>query len=166
MLLALDPGSEKTGVVLMDPDTWVISAHAILPNPELLLMIQGGAYGASHLVIEEVRSYGNIVGRTIFQTVFWSGRFAQAFESMGVGRWSMMQRQLVYRSLLARPTGTDAMVSCAVRDLYAERFAGRLGGGKVPVKGKKASPGPLYGVKADEWQALALALTWAREGVQ
>lgn len=34
-------------------------------------------------------------------------------------------------------------------------------GGKERAIGKKATPGKLYGVSADVWQALAVALTWA-----
>lgn len=32
--------------------------------------------------------------------------------------------------------------------------------GKEKAIGKKATPGPLYGVVGDEWAALAVAVTW------
>jgi len=42
-----------------------------------------------------------------------------------------------------------------VRRAIMERFGGS------ECKGTKAAPGPLYGIKADEWQALGVCLTFA-----
>jgi len=36
----------------------------------------------------------------------------------------------------------------------------RYGPGREKAIGKKKSPGPLYGIRKDEWQALALAVTF------
>jgi hypothetical protein len=35
----------------------------------------------------------------------------------------------------------------------------RFGPGKDKAVGRKATPGPLFGLKGDEWSALAIALT-------
>jgi hypothetical protein len=36
----------------------------------------------------------------------------------------------------------------------------RFGPYKEKAIGKKATPGPLFGIHADEWSALAIAVTW------
>ena len=45
----------------------------------------------------------------------------------------------------------DANIRAAIID--------RFGPGKEKAIGKKSAPGPLYGIKGDEWSALAVALT-------
>jgi len=42
-----------------------------------------------------------------------------------------------------------------IRQALIDRY-----GGKETAIGKKQNPGPLYGIKADEWQALGLAITF------
>jgi hypothetical protein len=46
---------------------------------------------------------------------------------------------------------TDANIRASLIDRY--------GPGKDSAIGSKRSPGPLYGLKGDEWSALAVALT-------
>jgi hypothetical protein len=41
-----------------------------------------------------------------------------------------------------------------VRTALLDRFGG------AGAKGTKAAPGPLYGIAADLWSALAIAVTW------
>ena len=88
------------------------------------------------------------VGVEIFQTVFWSGRFAQAWP----GTWSLLPRRAVKLALCHSARATDATVRQALIDRY--------GPGRQQAIGTKKAPGPLYGITADCWQALALAIAY------
>lgn len=152
MLLALDPGCENSAVVSL----WADKIDGfIMPNQELLRWL-GHDIDDSYtrgwtLVIEQVESYGMPVGREVFETVFWSGRFAQAWAARG-GVWILMPRRAVKLALCGSPRATDATIRQALVD--------RFGPGKDRAIGRKASPGPLYGIKADMWQALALGVVY------
>lgn len=148
MLLALDPGCDQSAVILMESGE---VRGFIMPNPDLLKWLGLREASRSTLVIEQVESYGMPVGREVFETVFWSGRFAQAWAARG-GVWTRMPRRAVKMALCGSPRATDATIRKALVD--------RFGPGKDRAIGRKASPGPLYGIKSDMWQALALAVTY------
>ena len=49
--------------------------------------------------------------------------------------------------------------SAAAKDTnIRQALIDHYGGSKAEAIGVKAKPGPLYGIKADEWSALAIAL--------
>jgi hypothetical protein len=149
---ALDPGPEKSALVCVSDGT--VSGH-IWANNELLSAIKGGKIPpfSQHLVIESVESYGMPVGREVFETVFWSGRFAEAWQGRGLGcSWSRLPRRAVKLALCGSVRATDATIRQALVDRY--------GPGKEAAVGRKASQGPLYGIRKDLWQALALAVTY------
>jgi hypothetical protein len=150
---ALDPGPEKSALVAFSDTNGPVSG-AIWQNDELLQALKGGPVGGTaHLVIEQVESYGMPVGREVFETVFWSGRFVEAWQSRGLRfSWSRLPRRAVKLALCGTARATDATIRCALLDRY--------GPGKERAVGVKAKPGPLYGIKADLWQALALAVTY------
>jgi hypothetical protein len=79
-LYAIDPGTEKSAVVVVHPDGRRIEG-GVHPNAELLDSLLGQLTQPGHLVIEQIASYGMPVGREVFETVFWAGRFAQAWQS-------------------------------------------------------------------------------------
>ena len=74
-ILALDPGPDKTGWVHYG-DGRVLCA-GIAPNADVLAGIN--SFDARILAIEMVASYGMPVGREVFETVWWIGRFTQAW---------------------------------------------------------------------------------------
>lgn len=144
--LAIDPGTVESGWVLYDG---AVRASGVLGNDAMLAKVceQGVTGEADELVIEMVASYGMPVGREVFDTCVWIGRMVQAWREPGAVR--MVYRQDVKLHLCGSLRAKDANVRQALID--------RLG----PV-GLKASPGPLYGVRAHAWSALAAAVT-ARE---
>jgi hypothetical protein len=121
-------------------------------NAELLEIIE--VTMASVLAIEMVASYGMAVGATVFETCVWSGRFIE--------RWLVSDKRRpepvrVYRKevkihLCGSMRAKDANIRQALIDRY---------GGKESAIGKKANPGPLYGMSGDCWSALAVAITAA-----
>lgn len=107
------------------------------------------------VVIEKVESYGMAVGAEVFDTVLWAGRFAEAAHRVPV---VMLPRRAVKLALCADSRAKDANI----RQALIDRF-----GGSAAI-GRKAAPGPLYGISRDVWSALATAVTYTLrpEGVE
>lgn len=150
-ILAIDPGSEQSAYVLYEAGR--ILAHGIVPNGAVVDLFGDSfeAFMASDVVIEQIASYGMPVGREVFDTVFWCGRFYQAAWDAGWRDLHQMPRREVKLHLCQSARAKDANVRQALLDRF---------GGEKAAKGCKASPGPLYGLRKDEWQAAALAVAW------
>jgi hypothetical protein len=107
------------------------------------------------VVIEMVACYGMPVGAEVFETCVWIGRYLEALGPNsvvdGYERVCRMKRQAVKLHLCHSNKANDATIRQALID--------RFGPTKLEAIGNKAAPGPLYGVKADVWAALALAVT-------
>lgn len=148
-VLGLDPGYRQSAYLVFDGVRVV--DHGISQNEDLLLKLETAHFSEGVvLVIEEMQlfstSYG--VGREVFDSVFWSGQFAHAWRPRPYDR---ILRSKV-RGHLQASKGGDAAVRASLID--------RFGPYKETAIGTKAKPGPLYGIKADEWSALAIAVTW------
>lgn len=149
-VLAIDPGPVQSAYVIWDGS--YVQAYDKCPNVDLLLQMQAGIdfFRVGRLVIEQVASYGMPVGAEVFDTVFWAGRFFEAMRGAARHR-DLLPRRDVKLHLCGQARAKDANI----RQALIDRF-----GGKDKAIGKKAAPGPLYGLTADEWQALALAVTY------
>jgi hypothetical protein len=151
LLLAIDPGPEQSAWVLYN--TWDHRPFSWekIPNDQLLNLLDDTL--AERLAIECIASYGMAVGASVFTTCEWTGRFIERWR-MGMRlRYTEVRR--VYRRdvklhLCASMKAKDSNVRQAIIDRY---------GGKDKGVGLKASPGVLYGMKADVWQALGVAIT-------
>ena len=147
IILALDPGTDKTGWCLFDGR---YLDGGILENSEMLERLGSRDYampfGAGHLAIEMIASYGMAVGREVFETCVWIGRYWEAWRAVSFGDDPMLvYRKDVKLALCGTPRANDANVRCEIQD--------RLG--KV---GTKKEPGPLFGVKSHVWPALGVAI--------
>lgn len=151
-VLGIDPGCFQSAWVLFDGER--VQAHFIESNEAVRDALLDGShsYMADALVIEQIASYGMPVGREVFDTVFWAGRFYEAARQYASQKTiALMPRREVKLHLCQSARAKDAHVRQALLD--------RFGGEKV-AKGNKASPGPLHGLRKDEWQALALGVVW------
>ena len=157
MIFAIDPGTTKSGWVLYEPHRVIDSGVA--DNHDMLEWVKAGQ-GASILALEMVASYGMAVGKEVFETVRWVGRFQQA--------WHQPERvKLVYRAqvklhLCKSAKANDANIRQALIDrigppctIATEERIGKRGQALVPKKVRV--PGPTDGISADEWAALAVA---------
>lgn len=143
-VLAIDPGPEQSGWCLYRRDG-VVLGSGVKPND---IMIQEVRYAyAESLAIEMIASYGMAVGREVFETCVWIGRFQQAFRSPSEVK--KVYRKDVKLHLCGTTKAKDANIRQALIDIF---------GGSKAI-GKKACPGPLYGVKSHAWPALAVAVT-------
>jgi len=153
VILAIDPGPDDSGFVVWNAATNRARAFGKIHNQQLLTELRGGVSpDVDVVVIEDFQTFGMPVGREVFQSVRWSGRFEEA-----VGD----SRPVVYilrSTVRAAMCGSMKAKDVNVRAAIIERF-----GGKEEAIGRKASPGPLHGMAADVWSALALALTHAEK---
>lgn len=124
----------------------------MIPNERALEWLAGEKWRGFTLAIEMIASYGMPVGREVFETCVWIGRFQQAWHSPEDVR--LVYRKDVKLHLCGTAKAKDANVRQALLDLYP-----RTGGGATPQIGTKAKPGPLYGVSSHAWPALAVAVT-------
>lgn len=148
MILAIDPGTTESGWCVYDGSRVVGSG--VETNGELLDMISNSP--CTRLCIEMFASYGMAVGREVFETCVWIGRFQQAWKDPD-------SVELVYRKTVkSHLCGSIKAKDSNVRQALLDKFP-RTGGGKIPQIGTKALPGPLYGVTSHAWSALAVAVT-------
>ena len=145
MIIAIDPGPTESAYVFWDGAK--VIGFAKVPNDDLLRLMLNPPRGVERVVIEKVASFGMPVGEQIFETVYWSGVFAQAFGLSVVDRITRIE---VKNHLCHSSRAKDGNIRQALIDKF---------GGPEAI-GKKANPGPLYGVSGDCWSALAVAVTW------
>lgn len=147
-ILAIDPGTERSAWCLLADG--VPEDYGTKANADMLRWLRLFDDDQRHfLVIEQVACYGQRVGREVFETVFWSGRFAQAYP-WGFERITRKEVTGLICPGVQRPN--DASVRAALID--------RFGPGRAKAVGLKKTPGPLFGMSGDEWQALAVAVAW------
>jgi len=152
IVIGLDPGYEVSAIVVWDTTAKTIIQHGEYANGVLLDKLRGhnGADGSAVLVIEQIESFGMAVGKTTFETVYMSGRFAEAWFPKRVER---LPRKVIKLQLCGQVRAKDGEIRQAIVD--------RFGPTKEKAVGTRKLPGPLYGVSKHEWSALAVALTWA-----
>ena len=155
-ILAIDPGNMESAYVLMNPDYTISNGTAgKFSNDCLLQLVKdlGKIWGREMVVvIEMVASYGMAVGKEVFDTCVWIGRFAQAASD------AICTVDFVYRieekmNLCHNSRAKDGNIRQALIDRFA-RFDKKNG------KGTKKNPDTFYGFRADMWAAFAVAVSW------
>lgn len=155
MIYAIDPGTTESAWLTYDPDNQRPIEWGMLPNPDLVDHIAGMPSGMT-CAIEMVESFGMPVGREVFVTCVWIGRFMQTWiERLMVPSPEprLVGRKAVKTHLCGTPAAKDSNVVHALYDLY--------GGSRQRAVGVKGARGPLYGLKSHCFQALAVARTAA-----
>lgn len=153
-ILAIDPGPEKSAWVEYHPETHTIYDMGYDENTDFLKVLRSDFEPDTTLVIEYITSYGMAVGASIFDTMFWTGRFIEAWD-LRLRRWRPMTRPDIKLQLCGSRRAKDANIAVALRDRFPP-----TGGGATPVKGTKKQPGPLFGVSSHLWAALGVAVAW------
>lgn len=151
-VLAIDPGNIESGYVFLWHDGQEVKEILLagkVPNDEILKIIERECN--YDLAVEMIASYGMPVGKEVFDTCTWIGRFEQA-----AGADTPIKR--IYRedekiNLCGTKRAKDANIRQALIDRFA-RFDFKNG------KGKKDNQDFFYGFKADMWAAMAVAVTY------
>ena len=150
MILAIDPGNTESAYVLIEDDLSRVVEKGKVENFELvdiILRIKDERSSLEHIAIEMIASYGMAVGKTVFETCVWIGRFAQLIRvEFGV------EPEFIYRSeekmcLCHSMKAKDSNIRQALIDRFGE-------------VGTKKNPGYFYGFKKDIWSAMAVAVTY------
>jgi hypothetical protein len=148
VILAIDPGTHDSGYVIYD--NRAVHESGILPNREMRLLVKHS--DCDRLCIEMIASYGMAVGKEVFETCVWIGRYQEVWHSPD--EVEFVYRKDVKLHLCGTPRAKDANIRAALIDLW---------GGKAQAIGTSKKPGALYGVKSHAWPALAVAVTAAKE---
>lgn len=152
-ILAIDPGNTESGWCVIDAHTHEPIEFGKTENRELYRKISAGVHTFDRTVIEMVASYGMPVGKEVFETCVWIGRYASLVEDLRGDH----PVELIYRRAVKdhhcdnQPRAKDSNVRQALVDRFAP-------GQPNHGKGTKAAPGWFYGFRADVWQAYALAV--------
>jgi hypothetical protein len=156
-LLAIDPGNEESALLIYDTDKQEPWSWEKCSNEAALEQVDARA-SADTMAIEMVASYGMAVGASVFETCVWAGRFIERWMgSYGMLDASPKEPILAYRrEVKLHICGSARAKDANIRQALIDRY-----GGKEKAIGKKATPGPLYGMSGDCWSALAVAVTVA-----
>jgi len=144
IVLSIDPGPELSAWVLWDGQN--ILGKNISYNQEMIdnsYLWDMKTCGVDVFVIEKIMSYGMVVSTSIFDTVFWSGRFCQ---SWGKG-FERVPRMDVKMHICHSSRAKDSNIRQALIDRFGP-------------PGTKKKQGLTYGLRKDLWAAFALAVTW------
>lgn len=142
IVLSIDSGTRTSGIVRYDTVSGVVLfADAKMPNEDVLKLIADD--NGPCLALEVMESYGAAVGREVFETCEWIGRFQQAWHTPEQVR--KVSRRRVKRALGLKAGAKDGDVRRALIKLLGE-------------PGKKSNPGPTYGVTSHAWSALGVAI--------
>lgn len=156
-ILTIDPGTRRTGWVVYDTETAAPIVWGCGPWEDEWEAIWPCAIGPglNRIGIEMIQSYGQgmAVASSVFDTCVLIGRIAERVEvEVGI-KPQLIQRPKIKTHLCGTPRAKDSEVVAAIYSRY--------GGDRRAAVGVKASPGPLYGMKRDAFQALALAIYMA-----
>lgn len=149
MILAIDPGNTQSAYVLIDEITYKPIDFGILSNGDLLDDMKADFSQCNPpetVVIEMVASYGMAVGKTVFDTCVWIGRFTQQAYTQG------STVEYIYRheekiNLCHTMQAKDSNI----RQALIDRFG---------IVGTKRDKGFFYGFKRDIWAAYAVGVTY------
>ncbi len=148
LIYGLDPGTTQSALVAYDSESHWSMPDYFIGNDAMLELCYRIRRMRPHaiLVIEQIESMGMAVGKETFETVFWSGRFFEA--------WGANATRLTRRAVKLHLCGSMRAKDANIRQALLDKF-----GGDSAI-GKKATPGPLYGLHGHGFAALAVAVTW------
>ena len=139
-VIAIDPGSEQSALVVWDGIR--ISRAVIDSNINIISYLRSNTE-ADSFAIEMIASYGMPVGKTVFETCVWIGRFIQA--------WGKPYKQVYRIKVKNHLCHSSKAKDSHIRQALIDRFG---------APGTKKEPGALYGLKKDLWAAFAVGVCY------
>lgn len=143
-IFGIDPGPTESAWVWWSTSDGVIIDKDQVDN-EMLFSKVRGLPNDGDVVIEMIQSFGMPAGASLFQTCVTVGRIEEAC-------FAHVPCHLVYRRDIKLHFCNSVRAKDAnIRQALIDRFG---------EPGTRHNPGTLYGVKKDEWSALAVAIYW------
>ena len=144
-IIAIDPGPKESAMLVLNDNNKIIRMR-IYNNFCLKSSLESALFLlSSHImIIEMIASYGMPVGKSVFDTCVWIGRFIEAWG----GEYKLIYRRDIKLHLCNSSRAKDSNIRQALIDRFGR-------------PGTKKNPGKLYGIKKDLWSALALAVYYA-----
>lgn len=150
-VLAIDPGTVQSAFVLWDGDR--VISKGIFENSLMVETIWAtNAQVCDKLVIEMIASYGMAVGKTVFDTCVWIGRFFEA------GQYNCLDPVLLYRGdvkmhLCQSMRAKDSNIRQAIIDRFGQP-------GTIKNPNHVYNDGMGEKMSKDKWAAFGVAITW------
>ena len=140
-LIAIDPGTTESAYVSYDSTERKILGYGKARNEMVLEALKRTQLRV--LVIEMLACYGMPVGKSVFETALWIGRFIQAWDRP----YNLLYRREVKMHLCGSVKAKDSNIRQALIDKFGS-------------PGTKKNQGKTYGIAADVWAALGVAVTF------
>lgn len=141
-LICIDQGPTHSGVVELRERE--IKFAEVMPNELVRPYIEHSSAGM--VVCEQIECFGMPVGREVFESVQWMGRFEEL--ALGSGKdFASVPRRQVKMHLCNSVRAKDPHIRQVLIDIY---------GGKQETK----KGGRLASIKSHLWSALAIGITF------
>ena len=156
-ILGLDPGPETSGLVVYEQPGGVPHGRVVLANPKADLLevrVQLTHWGlvthreGSTLDVVIERTQAGPPSTAVVRTTEVVGRMMEMCSVRGRPAHLYYRRQVLQALGCARQGNKDSHVRNALIEIH--------GGTRQVAIGRKAAPGPLYGVSSHAWQALGV----------
>jgi hypothetical protein len=144
-ILGIDPGNKQSGWCCVQHGK--IVGSGVADNETVINLTAIGQHNVI-LAIEWIQGMGMAVGKEVFETCWWAGRFAQQHR----GPVRMIPRGRIKLHHCGSARAKDGNIVQALKDKYGD-------------KGTKSAPGYFYGVSSHAWQAFAVA-AYVMEGAE
>jgi hypothetical protein len=148
MILSIDPGNIESAYVVLDENLKPVEFGKFVNENvrQELRRYLNKYHHEIHIAIEMIASYGMSVGKEVFETCIWIGRFTEMVETFN------MNTHYIYRkdekiNLCGTMKAKDSNIIQALKDRFGD-------------KGTKKAPGWFYGFGKDVWQAYAVGVTY------
>lgn len=147
MILSIDPGNVESAYTLIDDNLKPIEFGKFVNEnvrQEERRFIKKYGYDLI-IVIEMIASYGMAVGKEVFETCVWIGRFTEMAEQHNMNTYYIYRKEEKLNLC-----GSMKAKDSNIRQALIDRFG---------VVGTKKNPGWFYGFKSDIWAAYAVGIT-------
>lgn len=148
-IFAMDPGNTESGYAVIRMPDFELLDFGKVNNDDLVIALPAAVKGVDAFAVEMVASYGMAVGKDVFETCVWIGRFIQAAHKPHNFIFRKDEKIMICGSMKAK----DSNIRQELINRYAKHDFKN-------GKGTKKNPDIFYGVSKDVWQAIAVGVTY------